>query len=218
LIHFLTPTYRRDPRLAGQWIHAAAKELGMPDALGNVACELSHVASAREALVGWALAASPRARWALLRDDDVALDVDTIRTMLAHGGPAVLAPYEVRPDVSDVVRLSDGSVAWGGLGAALVRMDVLDHLTHLHDAELGYEVLEGGKWVHRVALFESMFVEIGGRRQKLRDDHAFWLRVRMAGYPVVALDRPLLPHRRPHPHAETPADLLATSPTPSRTP
>jgi len=124
----------------------------------------------------------------LLKDDDVDCESAVVARMIAADVPAIVAPYLVRgsdPERFDAHLLPDGSVETAGLGLALVRRPVLERLWVGFYEELHCFDDDGRELV---CVFRDFFGERSGRRKLLRDDHAFWCRVRAAGFRVEALD------------------------------
>ena len=124
----------------------------------------------------------------LMMDDDVSCAPEVVGRMIAAGVPAVVAPYLVRgsvPERFDAHLLPDGSVETAGLGLALVRRPVIERLWLGFREELGCFDDDGRELV---CMFRDFFGERGGRRKLLRHDHAFWCRVRAAGFAIEALD------------------------------
>jgi hypothetical protein len=108
----------------------------------------------------------------LFRDDDIFFEPDVLRRMLDAKAPIIVAPYRIR--------LPPHTWATGGLGAALIRRDVIEALRDQHPELRYYQ--EGEE---RCGLFHHMFVGQSTERRLLKEDHAFFHRVRGAGYSVV---------------------------------
>jgi hypothetical protein len=190
-----TPCYRSDPELAIAWATALGRELGVRT---EAACPRSppwlHIARARLAGVFW----DGDCNAVLWRDDDVYPSTDTVRRMLAADVPAIVAPYVIRDeDEAEPVRRFDvefdvhGQVRSAGLGCALLRRPVIAALWHKWDPELGF-VEKGHRYV---AMFRDFIADTPeGVPVFLKEDAAFWWRVRHANYRIEALDDVLVPH------------------------
>lgn len=204
MIHFVTPCYRIDPQKAADWSITVIKALGLKGATvgleGN--CPNLNVARAR-LLAGYYESRQP---YLFLHDDDIDVQPGVVARMLALEAPGVVAPYRVRGTERYAVTYdSQGQVTWAGLGCALVRRDVIDALWDLHFEELHFFELTAAGERARVGLFDDEFADVNGVRRKLKDDHAFWLRVRLAGYPIVALDDVTTTHAGEVSHYRRPA-------------
>lgn len=189
-----TPCYRSKPALAIAWATALAGGLGVETL---AACPKSppwlHIARQRLALAFW----ESDCHAVLFRDDDVEPSTETVARMIAADVPAIVAPYVLRDEDSDepvlrwdVVLEPDGAVRFAGLGCALVRRPVMAALFHHWDAELG-NVDRGRRCV---AMFRDFIADTEIGPCFVKEDHAFWWRVRERGYRVEALDDVLVPH------------------------
>jgi hypothetical protein len=130
----------------------------------------------------------------LMMDDDVTCESEVIGRMLASNAGAIVAPYLVRgsdPERFDTNLLPSGHVETAGLGLALVRRHVLERLWHGFREELGCFDDDGRELV---CFFRDFFGERNGKRKLLRHDHAFWCRVRAAGFNIEALDNATTNH------------------------
>jgi hypothetical protein len=189
-----TPCYRSDPADAIAWATELARALGVATL---AACPRSppwlHIARQRLARAFW----ESDCNAVLFRDDDIWPSDETVRRMLAADVPAIVAPYVLRDEDSDEpVRRFDvvldelGAVQYAGLGCALVRRPVIAKLWHRWEPELG-NVDRGRRCV---AMFRDFIADHEIGPVFLKEDHAFWWRVRDAGYPVAALDDVMVPH------------------------
>lgn len=187
-VYFATPCYRSDPKLALSWAELVAKSLGLAGA--KVSAPVSPFLTTSQAqLIADFLASS--CTHLFFREDDILIRPEVLARMLARGWPAVVAPYLVRgTDRLETTVDDEGYVIAAGLGCALVERRVLEALTAKHDAELHY--LQEG--VRLVDLTAERFVERAGGRQKMKGDHAFWARVREAGFPIRVLEDVVVDH------------------------
>lgn len=189
-IHFATPCYRSDPEIAIQWFVEKAHELKFKDPPTvhiECNCPLIHVARARIA----AKFLEGDCDWLFLRDDDIDVSSSTIQSMIDMNVNCTIAPYLVRnTDRFDVVFDESGNVVWAGLGCALIRRSVIEKLWAEHYEELHF--YEEHRL--RVGIFRDFFAEIDGVRRLLKEDHAFWYRVRAAGYSINVLDSSIVNH------------------------
>jgi GT2 family glycosyltransferase len=191
-VFFATPTYRSEPGTALSWAFDTKSALGLSQCKVKIlnGCAWLHLAYAL--LVADFLASDCRVM--MIRDDDVFPDAETVARMLEvidDGAPAVVAPYKVRDeDRFDVVLEEDGRFRWAGVGCSMLRREVLEALWDIHAPELGFT--HEGRAV--VAIFRDLLVERDDGVQLVHEDHAFWYRVRSAGYAVAVLDDVLVPH------------------------
>ena len=119
------------------------------------------------------------------REDDIVVAPEVLRRMIAADVPAIVAPYFVRgTERLETTIDNDGAVIWAGLGCALLKREVLVTLRAAYVDELRF-MQEGTELVH---LFRDLFADRDDGRQLVKGDHAFWWRVRTAGYRVEALD------------------------------
>jgi hypothetical protein len=186
-VFFATPAYRSDPNVALAWASRTSHALGLSGTKAGVlyGCAWLHLGYAT--LVADFLASGCDALF--MRDDDVFPDVTTVGRMLGavdDGAPAIVAPYKVRDeDRFDVVLEPDGSFRWAGVGCMVVHRRVLEQLWSEHAAELGFRTGEGRELV---AIFRDFLASRDDGVQLVHEDHAFWYRVRAAGFAVEVLD------------------------------
>jgi len=186
VIFFATPTYRSNPELAADWYERTKHGLGLKGARMKIlnGCAWLHLGYAwlvREFL-------ESNSRMLFLRDDDVWPDVTTVGRMigaLEDGAPAIVAPYKVRDeDRHEVVLEPDGTFRWAGVGCTLIHRRVLEQLWMAHAEELG--CLHEGRPI--VCMFRDFFALRDDGTQLIHEDHAFWYRVKAAGFAVEVLD------------------------------
>jgi hypothetical protein len=191
MINFATPCYRSDPKKAVDWSVLRMKEMG---ALGTVSLEYGcpnvHVARAK-------LVSSFRltkCHSLFFRDDDIDVSAATIKRMVDLDAPAVIAPYKLRhkKERFDVIFNESGDAVWAGLGCALLRRDVIETLWNLHYEEKHF--FEDDFDPPVVNLFRDEQAYVNGTRRLLKEDHAFWFRVREAGFPITVLDEVTVNH------------------------
>lgn len=186
MIFFATPTYRSDPHAALAWAARMVKDLALVGSQCKILNGCPWLHTAYETLTAEFLAS--RCSAMMMRDDDVWPDAQTVARMIAateQGAAAVVAPYKVRDeDRFDVVLEADGTFRWAGVGCMMVARRVLERLWLEHYDEL-HHVHQG---TSLVAIFRDLFAERDDGVQLLHDDHAFWYRVRAAGFAVEVLD------------------------------
>jgi GT2 family glycosyltransferase len=186
VIFFATPTYRSDPNAALAWAARTVRALGIEGTKCKVlhGCPWLHTAYAT--LAAEFLASD--GRMMMMRDDDVLPDPTTVGRMIAtvlEGAPAVVAPYKVRDEERfDVVLEADGTFRWAGVGCMMVARRVIEELWIAHYEEL-HCTHQG---TNLVCIFRDFFAERDDGMQLVHDDHAFWYRVRQAGFAVEVLD------------------------------
>lgn len=192
-VFFATPCYRSDPTDAVRWAHRVSGELGLVGSKCGtlVGCPWLHVARAR--LIPQFR--GTKCEYLFFKDDDVSMESEVVQRMLDTKIEAVVAPYRVKDEQGsgerfDVVFDEKGGVLWAGLGAALIHRSVMDTLWDLHYGEL--HSLETG--VPYVALFRDFFAKRDNGQQLIKEDHAFWWRVRMAGFQIEVLDDVVVTH------------------------
>lgn len=186
-IFIATPCYRSDPHLALLWGETMGRALGV-DAM--VQAPVSPFLAVSQAQMVQAFLASDCDLF-FSREDDIHIEADVLRRMIAADVPAIVAPYFVRgTERLETTIDADGAVIWAGLGCALLKREVLLQLRAAYAEELGF-VQEGVPLVH---LFRDLFADRDDGRQLLKGDHAFWWRVRQLGIRVEALDDVLVNH------------------------
>lgn len=189
-IFFGTPCYRSDPNRALQWAADMNRTLGGGCKSRVVhGCAWLHVAYA---MIVKDFLESDCDRL-MMRDDDVWPDAGTVarlRDATERSGAAV-APYLVRDEKRfDVVLDASGAFVTAGVGCCMIRRQVLKSLWSAYGAELGFR--QDGTWL--VAIFRDVFAERDDGIQLLKEDAAFWLRVRQAGFHVEVLDDVAVEH------------------------
>lgn len=189
-VFIATPCYRSDPHLALGWAHELVRALGLEGA--TVSAPVSPFLTTSQAQIV-AQFLSSACTHLFFREDDVYFKPDVLARMLAAQVPAIVSPYLVRnsvPQRLDTTVDGEGHVLFAGLGCALVAREVLERLWELHYHELHYRQDDR----ELVDLTAEMFVERDGVRRKLKMDHAFWHRVRGAGFVVEVLEDVIMDH------------------------
>lgn len=190
MIHFLTPCYRSNPKDAVEWNAKICKELKLSGATASILSDYPILEVARSLLMS-RFHSEKFASYVFLRDDDIDISSEVVYTMLAADVPVVMVPYKLRKkDRFDVVFDESGNLMWGGLGCALIRRDVIDKLWQDYFESLHF-YQDGELKVH---LFRQEFAEINGTREYMKEDHAFWYRVRTSGFKLLALENQKITH------------------------
>jgi hypothetical protein len=210
-VFFATPCYRSDPHLALGWAHHTVKALGLEGA--TVSAPVSPFLTTSQAQILAQFVAGSCSHL-FFREDDVFVQPEVLARMLAAKVPAIVAPYLVR----DTERLettvdAHGDVLSAGLGCALLERVVIETLSAQHYEALHYRQDDR----ELVDLTAEYFVELEGVRRKIKGDHAFWHRVRQAGYRVAVLEDVIVDHAGQVSHFRprvTPVDGMRKRETP----
>jgi hypothetical protein len=182
-----TPCYRSDPEVAVEWGVTVARALGLE---ATVRATVNSILSLSQAQMVEAFLGSDCELF-FSREDDIFVEPDVLGRMIAADVPAIVAPYFVRGTKRlETILDADDAVLWAGLGCALLKREVLVTLRAAYRDELRF-VQEGVELVH---LFRDFFADRDDGRQLVKGDHAFWWRVRTAGYRVEALDDVIVNH------------------------
>lgn len=180
-VFIATPCYRSDPQLALEWGAVVARTLGLE---AIVQAPVSPFLAVSQAQMVQAFLASDCNRF-FSREDDILIQASVLQRMIDKDVPAIVAPYFVRgTERLETTLDADGAVIWAGLGCALLKREVLETLSAAYAEELGF-IQDGVPLVH---LFRDFFADRDDGRQLVKGDHAFWWRVRTAGFRVEALD------------------------------
>jgi hypothetical protein len=185
-VFFATPCHRGSEKLLAeiaQWNATTSAALGLKGACGSIVSNCPWLDAARADLVSHFLKSD--CRWLFFRDDDNFIEPKMLQRMIDADKPILVAPYKTRtPPYNWTVRLdAHGHVAAAGLGVTLIRRDVIDRL-YANNKSLEYR--QNGEL--RVALFMHMLVpHTDGTQLLLKEDHAFFWRVREAGYTIETL-------------------------------
>lgn len=207
-VFFATPCYRSDPKLALHWATDVVQALALEGATVSAPVSPFLTTSQAQLIAQFRESACSHL---FFREDDVYFKPEVLGRMLAAKMPAIVAPYLVRE--SDPPRLETtvddaGDVLSAGLGCALLERGVLEALWKKHYDELHYR--QSGREL--VDLTAELFVEREDGRQKMKGDHAFWHRVRGAGYRVAVLEDVIIDHAGEVSHFRpkvTPVDGMA---------
>jgi hypothetical protein len=187
-----TPSHKGDPRVCVDWVTRLVQRLGIDlSAQVSIVAQCPWLDIARSLLVQEFLASD--CTHLLFRDDDIEFEPETLRTLLTTKAPLACIPYRMRLAPHEWAVAAIGDQFYPGLGCALIERSVLERLVALYP-ELAYE--QDGKTLH--AFFLHTFIEDGGKRRLLKEDHAFWHRCHGIGAHVQ-----LLPGRVVHAGVES---------------
>jgi hypothetical protein len=190
MIYFATPAHRMSKEREEHLQKTTAGligALGLDTATFGVIKDIPWIDCARADLVAQFMASS--CDQLFFRDDDIDLTPDVFRRMLEKKRPIVLCPYKTRtpPHPWAVTRDPGGQITHAGLGCVLIQRQVIEDLYRHYGEELRYFQDDS----HRVALFLHMIVPWGGKPILLKEDHAFFERVRAIGYRIDEVVGPI---------------------------
>jgi hypothetical protein len=188
-LFFATPCYRGDANKAEEWIQTTGRVLGIPYEF-SIAPDCPWLDIARAQLVY--NFRQTRCDAMLFRDDDLFFEATTVRRMLESNADVIVSPYKIRgTEQFDLVVDMLGRPLWAGLGCTMIRRHVIDNLWNAHYDELHFR--QKGRTL--VSLFDRIFAVMEDKRvEMLKEDHAFFHRVREAGFPLQVLDDVFMNH------------------------
>lgn len=132
----------------------------------------------------------------LFRDDDVFISPKDIQRMIDARADIIVAPYWRRDgDRFDIIDRS-GVVEGAGLGMTLIRRRVIDRLWTGYESTLGYDQVDMFGRRHLVHLFSDFFAQRDDGVELVKEDRAFFFRVREAGYTIAVLDDVVTTHAK----------------------
>lgn len=190
-----TPCYRGDPLEAERWGDRVIKKLDL-DGVSKVQFGCPWIDVARNELV-FKYRASGKELF-LFRDDDVFASSVDIDRMISANADVIVAPYRVRSDSTrwDVVFDHNGNVEFAGLGMCLIREYVIDRLWKNYFDTLKY--IQADKFGRRelVHLFSDFFAQRDDGIELVKEDRAFFYRVRESGFRIEVLEGAAVTHGR----------------------
>jgi hypothetical protein len=188
-IFFATPAHRMSKEREEHLFKTTSgfvRELGLADTQLYMLKDMPWIDAARADLIAQFI--TGKADMLFFRDDDIDLTPDVLRRMIEKQSDVVIVPYKIRapPHHWAVTRDDNGKVLYAGLGCTLITRETIERMYKVY-GELWY--MEQGSI--RVGLFMHMLVMRGIQRIMLKEDHAFFERVRRAGLSIDEVEGPI---------------------------
>jgi hypothetical protein len=192
-VFFATPSHKCSDTQLGEllyWAQNVANKLKLDSAGVSVVSNCPWLDEARASLVSSFLAGP--CRYLFFRDDDIFIGPDVLKGLMDLNVPIAIAPYRWRIKPHPwALRMEWSVITKSGLGACLIQRHVIERMVERYSkwTPFGIEDLtydESGS--SRVGLFDPIYVPMpGGKRERVREDHAFFYRAAQCGFGIDAL-------------------------------
>lgn len=193
-----TPCYRGDPVEADRWATDLIAELDLESASRKIQYGCANVDVARNELT-FSYRASGKELF-LFRDDDVFVSSKDVQRMIDAHADVIVIPYRIRSDAERWDTIFDPRdprfVESAGLGMCLIREYVIDRLWRNYSESLGYVQRDKLGRRDMVHLFSDFFAQRDDGVELVKEDRAFFYRVRESGFAIRALENAAITHAR----------------------